>query len=336
MPGCAAASRWSARSSAIAASPTVAQCEACVADAGNLIDEDITVAALRRRSARLFAGARRVVVPSEDTAARIRRHFPATRPVVQPHEDDAALGDPPRAAATATCRVCVVGAIGIHKGYQVVLDCARDAAERRLPLEFVVVGHTIDDRRLLATGRVFVTGGYAADEAVTLIRAQNATLALLPSIFPETWCLSLAEAWRAGLRVVAFDIGAQAERIRRTGRGILLPLGLPAHAINNALLAAAGLSRHRMTSVRMSPTLRRLSNSSRERLNRTRQAQSRRARPRMSEAGTVVPKPAAAQAAPARRRYAEPRRRTEGLRPSDDAGHRRVLRVSGAWHAGGE
>ena len=51
---------------------------------------------------------------------------------------------------------------------------------------------------------------------------------MLPSIFPETWCLSLAEAWRAGLRVVAFDIGAQAERIRRTGRGFLLPLGLPA------------------------------------------------------------------------------------------------------------
>ena len=118
------------------------------------------------------------------------------------------------------CRVCVIGAIGIHKGYQVVLDCARDAAERRLPLEFVVVGHTIDDRRLLATGRVFVTGGYAADEVVALIKAQNATLALLPSIFPETWCLSLAEAWRAGLRVAAFDIGAQAERIRRTGRGI--------------------------------------------------------------------------------------------------------------------
>ncbi len=223
--------------------PAVAQCEACVADAGNLIDEDITVAALRRRSAKLLAGARCVVVPSEDTAARIRRHFPAMRPVVRPHENDAALGDPPRAAATASCRVCVIGAIGIHKGYQVVLDCARDAAERHLPLEFVVVGHTIDDRRLLATRRVFVTGGYAADEVVTLIKAQNATLAMLPSIFPETWCLSLAEAWRAGLRVAAFDIGAQAERIRRTGRGILLPLGSSAQAINNALLKAAGVSR---------------------------------------------------------------------------------------------
>jgi GT2 family glycosyltransferase/glycosyltransferase involved in cell wall biosynthesis len=222
--------------------PEVAQCEACVADAGSLIDEDITVATLRRRSAALMARARSVIVPSEDAASRIRRHFPKTRPVVVPHEDDAALGDPPPLTATKVCRVCVIGAIGIHKGYEVVFECASDAAERRLPLEFVVVGHTIDDRRLLATGRVFITGGYAHNEVVALIRAQNATLALLPSIWPETWCFGLAEAWRAGLRVAAFDIGAPAERIRGTGRGFLLPLGLPAHAINSALMAAIGLS----------------------------------------------------------------------------------------------
>jgi GT2 family glycosyltransferase len=222
--------------------PDVARCEACVADAGNLIEEDITVADLRRRSARLFAGARRVVVPSEDTAARIRRHFPAIRATVAPHEDDTVIADPvPPARGKTRCRVCVVGAIGIHKGYQVVLDCARDAAERGLPLDFVVVGHTIDDRRLLATGRVFVTGGFAPEEAVELIKAQNATLALLPSIFPETWCFSLAEAWRAGLRVAAFDIGAPAERIRRTGRGFLLPLGLKPDSINNALVATYDL-----------------------------------------------------------------------------------------------
>jgi GT2 family glycosyltransferase len=223
--------------------PDVAQCEVCIANAGNLIDEDISVAALRRRSARLMAGARRVIAPSEDAAARIRRHFPAVRPTVQPHEDDAALGGPPFSRSANAGRICVVGAIGVQKGYRVILDCAQDAADRRLPLEFVVVGHTIDDRRLLATGRVFITGSYAPDEAVTLIRAQNASLALLPSIWPETWCFGLGEAWQAGLRVAAFDIGAQAERIRRTGRGFLLPLGLPAHAINNALIAASGLSR---------------------------------------------------------------------------------------------
>ncbi len=222
--------------------PDTVRCEACVADAGNLIDEDISVAALRQRSAGLLAGARHVFVPSGDAATRIRRHFPASQPVAVPHEDDAGFAEPPPVARSSHCRVCVVGAIGIHKGYQVVLDCARDAAERSLPLEFVVVGHTIDDGRLMATGRVFVTGEFAATEAVTLIKQQKASLAMLPSIFPETWCLSLGEAWRAGLRVAAFDIGAQAERIRRTGRGFLLPLGLPPHAINNALIAAVGLS----------------------------------------------------------------------------------------------
>ncbi|HEY7576750.1 MAG TPA: glycosyltransferase [Acetobacteraceae bacterium] len=226
--------------------PDVAQCEACVASAGSLIGEPISVAALRQRSAGLLATARRVVVPSNDAAARIRRHFPTVRPVVHTHEDDAAVGDPAPAAAVNRCRVCVIGAIGVHKGFQVLLDCARDAAERELPLEFVVVGHTIDDRALLATGRVFVTGPYAAGEAVALIKAQGATLALLPSIFPETWCLTLSEAWRAGLRVVAFDIGSQAERIRRTGRGFLLPLALKPPQINDAIVAETALTRHEL------------------------------------------------------------------------------------------
>jgi hypothetical protein len=49
-------------------------------------------------------------------------------------------------------------------------------------------------------------------------------------------------AWRAGLQVAAFDIGAMAERIRATGRGWVLPLGLPPASINNALLSMRGVA----------------------------------------------------------------------------------------------
>jgi GT2 family glycosyltransferase/glycosyltransferase involved in cell wall biosynthesis len=225
--------------------PAVVRCEACVADAGRVIDEAIGVQALRDRSASFLGAARRVVVPSADAAARMRRHFPALRPTIVPLEDDGAVADPPRPQArSGLCRVCTLGAIGVHKGYDVLLACARDAAERRLPMEFVVVGHTIDDARLLATGRVFVTGRFAADEAVPLIRAQDASLALLPSVWPETWNFGLTELWRAGLSVAAFDFGAPAERIRRTGRGFLLPFGLPPRGINQALVAAVGLTGH--------------------------------------------------------------------------------------------
>jgi GT2 family glycosyltransferase/glycosyltransferase involved in cell wall biosynthesis len=223
--------------------PEAASCDACVADLGRNTEEDISVADLRARSAADLAAARRVVVPSTDLAARWRRHFPAVTPVVEPLEDDAGL--PPMAplARTGPRHVCVVGAIGTEKGYDVLLSCARDAAARSLPLNFTLVGHTPDDGRLMATGRVFVTGPYRDEQVVDLIRDQGAQLAWLPSIWPETWCFAMTHAWRAGLGVAAFDIGAPADRIRRTGRGWVLPLGLSPQGINNALLAVATVAR---------------------------------------------------------------------------------------------
>ncbi|MBC7799954.1 MAG: glycosyltransferase [Gemmatimonadaceae bacterium] len=134
-------------------------------------------------------------------------------------------------------RVCVVGAIGVEKGFDVLLACVRDARARALPIEFVVVGYTADDTRLMDAGPAFVTGEYAEADAVALIRAQEAQVVFIPSVWPETWCFALSRAWQAGLAAVAFDLGAQAERIRTTGRGWLLPLGLPGRAVNDALLA---------------------------------------------------------------------------------------------------
>jgi len=222
--------------------PDLAGCGACLARAGRLIDEKIGVRALRRRSAAFLAGARRVVVPSNDTAKRILRYFSDLALAVVPHGNDSPL--PPPAASRRSGRVCVVGGIGRHKGYDVLLACARDAASRHLDLEFVVVGDTTGDEALLATGHVFIVGTYRPGEVVELIRRQKASLGFVPSVWPETWSLTLTELWQAGLPVAAFDLGAPAERIRKRGLGLVLPWGLPAAAINNALLAAIGHSGH--------------------------------------------------------------------------------------------
>ena len=219
------------------------ECEACIADAGRVIEDDIAVAALRARSARDLSRARRVTAPSADSAARLRRHFPSVVAEVSPLEDDAAAIAAGRALPRLMQRpgerrrVAIIGGIGTEKGYDILLGCARDADMRNLHLEFALVGHTQDDRRLLDTGRVTVTGGYREGEGEVLVRAQRPHLAWLPSLWPETWCFTLGVAWRAGLRVAVFDIGAPAERVRATGQGWVLPLGLASTAINNALLA---------------------------------------------------------------------------------------------------
>jgi GT2 family glycosyltransferase/glycosyltransferase involved in cell wall biosynthesis len=216
------------------AEPSV--CEDCLARWGRGIEDPIGPAALRRRSATDLAGASSIVVPSEDVGRRVARHAPGAQPLVRAWEADPSPMAPAVVSHTGTRHVVVVGAIGPDKGYDVLLGCAADAAARGLDLMFTVVGYTVDDDALLATERAFITGEFKRGEAGALIRAQRAHLAFLPSIWPETWCYALSDIWSAGLSAALFDIGTPAERVRRVGRGWLLPLGLPASRVNEVLL----------------------------------------------------------------------------------------------------
>ena len=215
--------------------PALAGCIACCKIRDGGVHETLPVAELRARSAAEFTAAERVIVPSADTARRLQRHFPGLQPVITPWEDDSTLPPPaPPQQHNGPRRVAVIGGIGPSKGFDLLLECAADAKARNLPLEFIVIGNSAEDEKLLAAG-IFVTGAYREGEAAALIERFKPGIAFLPSIWPETWCFALGEAWRAGLRAVVFGLGAQGERMQATGRGISLPLGLPPQRINELL-----------------------------------------------------------------------------------------------------
>jgi len=220
--------------------PALAGCIACCKIRDGGVQDRTPVPQLRARSAAEFAAAERVIVPSADAARRLRRHFPALTPEIRPWEDDTVLPPlkpPPLRNPGQRRRVAIIGGIGPAKGFDLLLDCAADAAARNLPLEFIVIGGSADDERLLAAG-IFVTGPYREGEAAALIATLKPDLAFLPSIWPETWCFALGEAWAAGLRAVVFGLGAPGERMQTVGRGIALPLGLPPPRINDILAGA--------------------------------------------------------------------------------------------------
>ncbi|TNC09896.1 glycosyltransferase [Methylobacterium terricola] len=191
---------------------------------------------------RILRGARHLVAPSRDTAGRYARRLGLTGIAVVPHPD-AAPGPAaarPRRPRTGAVRVALVGGIGTHKGFELVVALAERAARERRPIAFTVIGDVADRRRIEGLGTLAVTGSYRPEELPRLLAEADPDYVFLASVWPETYSYVLSEAWAAGYPVVALDTGAPAERIRSEGGGLVLPFTRDTGLLLDGLLAARG------------------------------------------------------------------------------------------------
>ena len=212
--------------------PDAAGCNACLATDG-LRATSGDIASWRRQQLGLLARADAVRVPDEDVALRLKRYLPGVAPQVRPHDQELSVVAPRRAPereAGKPARVMVLGAIGLVKGFDVVLQAARAARRLSLPVEFSLLGYSMNDARLTEAG-VHLLGRYDDAEVLALIADNDPDLVFLPSTCPETYCYTLSAALRSGRPVVVFDIGAQARRVRSLAPppSRVLPLALIDH-----------------------------------------------------------------------------------------------------------
>ena len=220
--------------------PEVDACNRCLKMCGS--DFEVSdIKQWREEHETALMAASRVIVPDQDVKERIARYYPLDNIEVRPHENITRediqvktnvleFGD--------KLRVVVIGAISKIKGFDVLLKCARDAGVRGLPVEFILMGYSLDDRLLEGAG-VEVTGKYPEAEALERLHGQNPHVVLLPSTGPETYSYTLSIALQAGYPIVAFDIGAIARRLRENdlGYGILpLEMAKDVNAINDFMM----------------------------------------------------------------------------------------------------
>lgn len=137
--------------------------------------------------------------------------------------------------AHAALRVALIGHIALNKGHMLLLEVARLALTQQPTLRFISVGDTCDDAAYTDLPNVDILGGYAPTELPGLVRLANCQVALFLSNWPETYSYTLSEAWRAGLFPVVTGLGAQAERVRASGQGIVLSAQPTAQEVVNAL-----------------------------------------------------------------------------------------------------
>lgn len=131
-------------------------------------------------------------------------------------------------------RVLVPGNISRAKGSALIAEMA--ALDLGQEVEFHVLGEVDQHLRAPRPG-VVLHGPYRREEFAERVRAIRPHLAAVFSIWAETWCHTLTESWSAGLPVLAFDVGSQAERIREAGAGWVLPLDISAEEVLASLAA---------------------------------------------------------------------------------------------------
>jgi GT2 family glycosyltransferase/glycosyltransferase involved in cell wall biosynthesis len=200
--------------------PGEAGCNRCLASRPTTDAMDIS--SWRSMYAWLFS-ADRVIAPSLDTAERVRKYYPEARIVTAEHSA------PPAAATVRSrglkkddpLRVAVLGVMTIHKGLELLEECAATAARSGLPLEFSLIGRVEGAR---PAGAAFTqTGRYEQADLVELLKRDSPHIVWFPARIPETFSYTLSTCLALGLPVAAHDLGAFPSRLANRPWSWILP-----------------------------------------------------------------------------------------------------------------
>ncbi|MGB4192519.1 MAG: rhamnan synthesis F family protein [Limnohabitans sp.] len=115
----------------------------------------------------------------------------------------------------------VLGTLTMVKGGAIINALCNYIGEENLKIPITVVGTSM----LPTDPRINVLGSYEVNELPGIVRENRINVIFISSIVPETFSFTISEAIKMGLPIVAFDIGAQGNRVKQYKLGKVIPLG---------------------------------------------------------------------------------------------------------------
>ena len=157
---------------------------------------------------------------SQNTYKEVSRFYDldSKRVHVKPHELITRIHDVCIAPPTASMRFAVVGAWAEVKGSRMVLALAERLQKEHPNAQIYFYGRMIDaeakDLPAKHSNIVF-RGEYVAADLPSLFRRDGIGLVVFPSVWPETFSFVVSECMDMLVPIVAFNIGAPADRLAR-------------------------------------------------------------------------------------------------------------------------
>jgi glycosyltransferase involved in cell wall biosynthesis len=196
--------------------PDISRCNECLprhAASFVALSPRTDMGAWRSLWGRCLAAADEIRCFSEASRALVLRAYPRLDPAritVTPHAIEFVPARRPRFEPGGPLVIGVVGEISPQKGARVVEEMIDRIEREAIDARVVVVGLLHSARK---SPRLKVTGPYKRDDLVDLIERNGINMLLFPSIWPETFSYVVGEMMTLAMPIVAFDLGAPAERL---------------------------------------------------------------------------------------------------------------------------
>ncbi len=161
-----------------------------------------------------------VVCFSENTKDYFKKCYPEVRYTITPHQVDYIE---PVGEYDKTEKIVSIGILGnltYLKGLGIVRRMAKIIEERSLNARIVIIGPNIYGEEDI--DNVMIHGKYQREELPELLRRYEIDMVFISSIWPETFSYTTEEAIKMGVPVASFDLGAQADRIRKYEKGLII------------------------------------------------------------------------------------------------------------------
>src|SRR5258706_320014 len=194
---------------------------------------------------RCLAAADEVRCFSEASRKLFVRAYPDLDPArltVIPHAVDFVPARKPHVNPAAPLVIGVVGEISIQKGAHVVEEVIARIERESLDARVVLLGLLHSARQ---SPRLKVTGPYKREDLADLVESNGVNMLFFPSIWPETFSYVVGEMMAMELPIVAFDIGAPAERLRSYSLGRLCAEANGAAALDQVIALHRELSQQK-------------------------------------------------------------------------------------------
>ena len=177
------------------------------------------------------------IAPSRYTLDLITTHYPwlsdASTTIIEHGIERPAHFAPQPHKPKAPIQVLFLGTLSHDKGATLIEGLLHENQQRQCPIHL----HILGDAPALTKDHQACTlhGAYHHDQLFDRLAEINPHLILLPSIWPETFCCTLSEAWAAGIPVLGSNLGAIGQRINHHQGGWTLPPENPAHWLDTLL-----------------------------------------------------------------------------------------------------